>query len=146
MFEKMSTGEKYIFIFAVVLFTSIGCIMSVPGIIRSLKCDQHATATVVAVDSYVSEDMETRTEQTVYQPTVAYEVNGVQYQSPWGIHSNVGVLHEGQQVEIRYDSDEPSTFVLARWYGLELQHYLGLFFIVFMVAFVFNIKKMMNER
>lgn len=146
MFKKMNVGERIIFIFAVVLFMGIGFIMSVPGIVRSLKCDQPATATVVSVDSYESEDMETSLKETVYQPTVSYEVNGVLYQSPWGIHSNVGVLYEGQQVDIRYDSDDPNTFVLARWFGLELQNYLGVFFILFVLVFIFKVKGMMKER
>lgn len=141
MFKKLSKGEKTVFIASIILFIGIGLVLSVPGIVRSLKCDGRTTATVVSVDTYRHEDIDTHLQTTAYQPTVSYEVNGIKYESPWGTHSDFGILYEGQKVDIRYDSKNPYTFVLARWYGLELRNILGLVLIIFTITIMFRIMR-----
>lgn len=138
MLKKLTRGEKIVFIIAITVFMSIGFRLFVPGFVRSLKCDVHTIATVVSVDSYEYEDIENHTQKTVYQPTISYNVNGVDYESPWGTPSDAGILLKGQKVDIRYDSENPDTFVLSRWYGLEVHNFLGIILIIFTIFMAFK--------
>lgn len=142
MNQSVSKIEIYIGYGFVAFLFIVGLILSVPSISKSLSCKEATNGTIVGIDVQQVTDFDTHQEHTVRQPKVAYDVNGVHYEKPYGTHNNMDSYYEGQIVKIRYNKANPSIFVIDARYGLDLPAFLGLFIMVFCVGMVFKIRKM----
>lgn len=146
--RNMSSLEKVIFIFAILLFGGIGVAFFVPGLVNVMRCNKFTQATVIHVDVREYEDRETNHTSLVYLPTISYEIDGMKYINTIGNeYSNSYHYSTDQIIMIRYYEKDPNVFVVNnRMMGLELKNLLGLFFILFTTTFGFRVNKMYIDK